>query len=305
MIALNRATLLRLLKPVLTILAAALAALVLWHLYTYYTYAPQTRDGKIRADVVPLAADVSGRVEEVHVRDNQVVRKGELLFTIDRVRLRNALAQAEAAVAVTRATLDAAERENRRYRQLGDIVSGQKRDERRSQAEEARARYTQALADRDLARINLERSAVCAPVNGIVTNFSLRPGAYATAGQPVMALVDSDSYYVAGYFEETKLSHIHPGAPVTIRVMGEDQPLSGHVEGRSAGIDDRERTTAAGSLLANVNPTFSWVRLAQRVPVRIAIDKVPTGIDLIAGRTVTVTVEGAEDALSIGGGSRS
>src|SRR3546814_11543336 len=79
--------------------------------------------------------------------------------------------------------------------------------------------------------------------------------------------------------------------------MGEDQPLSGHVEGRSAGIDDRERTTAAGSLLANVNPTFSWVRLAQRVPVRIAIDKVPTGIDLIAGRTVTVPVEGAEDAL--------
>src|SRR3546814_19424707 len=131
MIALNRATLLRLLKPVLTILASALAALVLWHLYTYYTYAPQTRDGKIRADVVPLAADVSGRVEEVHVRDNQVVRKGELLFTIDRVRLRNALAQAEAAVAVTRATLDAAERENRRYRQLGAIVSGQSSDERR------------------------------------------------------------------------------------------------------------------------------------------------------------------------------
>src|SRR3546814_12439760 len=117
--------------------------------------------------------------------DNQGFRKGDLLFTIDRVRLRNALAQAEAAVAVTRATLDAAERENRRYRQLGDIVSGQQRDERRSQAEEARARYTQALADRDLARINLERSAVCAPVNGIVTNFSLRPGAYATAGQQI------------------------------------------------------------------------------------------------------------------------
>src|SRR3546814_15417041 len=109
MIALNRATLLRLLKPVLTILAAALAALVLWHLYTYYTYAPQTRDGKIRADVVPLAADVSGRVEEVHVRDNQVVRKGELLFTIDRVRFRNALAQAAADVAVPRATPAAAD----------------------------------------------------------------------------------------------------------------------------------------------------------------------------------------------------
>src|SRR3546814_7102413 len=139
MIALNRATLLRLLKPVLTILAAALAALVLWHLYTYYTYAPQTRDGKIRADVVPLAADVSGRVEEVHVRDNQVVRKGELLFTIDRVRLRNALAQAEAAVAVTRATLDAAERENRRSRPLGDLVSGQQRDRSEEHTSEPQA----------------------------------------------------------------------------------------------------------------------------------------------------------------------
>lgn len=225
--------------------------------------------------------------------------KGDLLFTIDRVRLRNALAQAEAAVATAQATLSAAERENRRYQGLADIVSGQQRDDRRSQAEEARARYAQAIADRDLARINLERSAVRAPVNGIVTNFSLRPGAYATAGQPVMALVNSDSYYVAGYFEETKLSLVRPGAHAIIRVMGEDRPLSGHVEGRSAGIDDRERTTAAGTLLANVNPTFSWVRLAQRVPVRIAIDKVPSGIDLIAGRTVTVTLDGAEDALTV------
>ncbi|MGE4429595.1 MAG: efflux RND transporter periplasmic adaptor subunit [Sphingobium sp.] len=288
---LDRDTLLRLVKPALTLLMAGLAALVLWHLYGYYTYAPQTRDGKIRADVVPLAADVSGRVERVDVRDNQVVRRGDLLFVIDHVRLRNALQQAEAAVATARATLSAADREDRRYRALADIVSDQQRDDRRSTAEEAKARYAQAIADRDLARINLERAEVRAPVNGVVTNFSLRPGAYATAGQPVMALVDSDSYYVAGYFEETKLSHVRSGAHATIWVMGEDRPLSGHVEGRSAGIDDRERTTASGTLLANVNPTFSWVRLAQRVPVRIAIDKVPQGIDLIAGRTVTVTLD--------------
>src|SRR3546814_2033419 len=131
MIALNRATLLRLLKPVLTILAAARAALVLWHLYSYYTYAPQTRDGKIRADVVPLAADVSGRVEAVHVRDNQVVRRGDILFTIDHVRLLNALEQAEAAVATAHATLTAAEREERRYRALADVVSVQQLDDRR------------------------------------------------------------------------------------------------------------------------------------------------------------------------------
>ena len=146
----------------------------------------------------------------------------------------------------------------------------------------------------------LERADVRAPVNGVVTNFSLRPGAYASAGQPVMALIDRDSFYVAGYFEETKLAHIHTGAKVTIHVMGESRVLRGHVEGMSAGIDDRERTTASGTLLANVNPTFNWVRLAQRVPVRIAIDQVPDGFDLIAGRTVTVTLVGADDTLGAG-----
>ncbi|MBB6193555.1 RND family efflux transporter MFP subunit [Sphingobium wenxiniae] len=293
----NRSTFMRLLKPLATLLVVLIAGLVLWRLYTYYTYAPQTRDGKIRADVVALAADVTGRVDTVNVKDNQLVRKNDLLFTVDRARLHNALAQADAAVDTARATLVATRREERRYQLLGDIVSGQQRDDRRSQAQEAQARYEQAIADRDLARINLERSQVRSPVNGIVTNFSLRPGAYATAGQPVMALVDADSYYVAGYFEETKLSRIAPGARVTIRVMGEDRPLVGHVEGRSAGIDDRERTTAAGTLLANVNPTFSWVRLAQRVPVRIAIDRVPPGLALIAGRTVTVTLDGADELI--------
>lgn len=92
---LTRETLIRGLKNVLTLALAALAALVLWHLYDYYTYAPQTRDGKLRADVVPLAADVSGRVDSVAIHDGQVVEKGQLLFTIDKVRLRNALAQAE------------------------------------------------------------------------------------------------------------------------------------------------------------------------------------------------------------------
>lgn len=290
----HRDALIRVLKPIFTLLVVLAAVFVIWRLYDYYTYAPQTRDGKIRADVVPLATDVSGRVEEVHVRDNQVVRKGDLLFTIDRQRLKNALDRADAAVATARSTLEAAERENRRYQQLADIVSGQQRDDRRSQVQDARSKYAQAVADRELAQINLERSSVRAPVNGIVTNFSLRPGAYASAGQPVMALVDSDSYYVAGYFEETKLARIHPDSPVTIRLMGEDRILRGHVEGKSAGIDDRERTTAAGTLLANVNPTFSWVRLAQRVPVRIAIDSVPEGISLTAGRTATVTILAGE-----------
>lgn len=296
---LNRHHTAQVLKVLFTLALACLGALVLWHLYDYYTYAPQTRDGKIRADVVPLASDVSGQVTSVYVRDNQVVRKGQLLFLIDRERLANALARADAAVGTAHANMAAAERENLRYRGLAGVVSGQDIDTHRSAAEEARASYNQALADRDLARINLKRAEVRAPVNGIITNFSLRPGAYATASQPVMAIVDSDSFYVAGYFEETKLAHVHDGSRVTIRVMGEDRPIEGHVAGLAAGIDDRERTTASGTLLANVNPTFSWVRLAQRVPVRIAIDRVPRGLTLIAGRTVTVTLDGASEALDL------
>lgn len=294
----DRAAFFRIVRPLLTLIVVLVAAAVLWRLFDYYTYAPQTRDGKIRADVVALASDVSGRVEAVLVRDNQLVRKGDLLFTIDRVRLRNALDRANAAVATARSALRAAEREDRRYRQLADVVSGQQRDDRTSQLEDARAQYAQMIADRELAQINLERCVVKAPVNGIVTNLSLRPGAYATAGQAVMAIVDADSYYVAGYFEETKLSAIHTGAAVVIHVMGEDGILEGHVEGQSAGIDDRERTTASATLLANVNPTFSWIRLAQRVPVRIAIDKVPKDLSLIAGRTVTVTLRGTDPLSS-------
>ncbi|MXP25268.1 efflux RND transporter periplasmic adaptor subunit [Altererythrobacter indicus] len=281
----------RSLRIVATLILAIIAALALWHLYNYYTYAPQTRDGKVRADVVSLASDVSGRIDSVAVTDNQIVAKGDILFTVDKARLRNALQSANASVATARATLASAEQEARRYNALEGVVSGQDRDLRRAAAQEARAQLSSAIASRDLAKINLERAEVRSPVNGIVTNFQLRPGAYATAGQPVMALVDRDSFYVAGYFEETKLSQIRPGTRATITLMGEDQPLKGHVVGLSAGIQDSERSASSNSTLAGVNPTFSWVRLAQRVPVRIEIDSIPKGIALVAGRTATVTID--------------
>ncbi|WP_239509183.1 efflux RND transporter periplasmic adaptor subunit [Stenotrophomonas maltophilia] len=288
----------QLLRMALTLVLATLALVTLWHIYVYYTYAPQTRDGKIRADVVALAADVSGRVDAVLVRDNQRVRRGQVLFTIDTARLTNAVAAAEAALATTEAQDESARREYRRYRDLEDVVPPQERDNRLTAAKEAAARRQQAAAALERARIDLARAQVRAPVNGVVSNFSLRPGAYAVAGQPVMALVDEDSYYVAGYFEETKLARIRPGARAMVHVMGERQALSGHVDSFSAGIEDRERTTSAGTLLANVNPTFSWVRLAQRIPVRIVLDEVPAGVHLVAGRTATVMLDDADVADS-------
>ncbi|WP_342394116.1 HlyD family secretion protein [Cupriavidus pinatubonensis] len=210
---------------------------------------------------------------------------------IDTARLANDLAEADAAVATAQAQLASAQREDKRYHTLADVVAPQEVDIRHSAVEEARARHAQALASRERARINLERAKVVAPVNGIVTNFSLRPGAYATAGQPVMALLDRDSFYVSGYFEETKLARMHAGMRAQVRIMGEDRPLRGHVEGVSAGIEDRERTTAPGTLLANVNPTFSWIRLAAARAGEDCPGRRAARVTLVAGRTVTVSIE--------------
>ncbi|MDQ0305015.1 HlyD family secretion protein [Ancylobacter polymorphus] len=269
------------------LLAAVGAARELW---AHYMDEPWTRDAKVRADIVGVAPDVSGFVSEVLVRDNQAVKQGDVLFRIDRARFAIALEQAEAAIEGRKATLEQARRDRERYEQLKDVVSQQKTEQMRMQETEAAAAYRQAVADRDLARLNLERSEVKASVNGTITNLSLRPGDYVTAGTPEVALVDTDSLRIEGYFEETKLARIRVGASVTIRLMGQPAALDGHVESIAAGIEDRERTVGNG-LLANINPTFNWVRLAQRVPVRIALDHVPDGIALVAGLTATVSIK--------------
>jgi RND family efflux transporter MFP subunit len=257
---------------------------------------PWTRDGRVRADIVAVAADVSGLVSEAQVRDNQPVRKGQLLFRIDPERAMLALRQAEAALAGKEAARDEARLEAQRYLSLSvTAVSQERREQAQSACAEAEAAYQQALADRDLARLNLARTQVTATANGVVSNLSLRPGDYVNAGQGVMALIDVDSLRVEGYFEETKLARIHVGDPVVVRLMGDSRRIAGHVESVAGGIVDRERSDAPG-VLANVNPTFSWVRLAQRVPVRVALDSTPPGMALIVGRTATVTIEPASDA---------
>ena len=178
-----------------------------------------------------------------------------------------------------------------RYRRLDvTAVSQAQREQALSVAEQAAAAVQQAQADRDLAQLNLDRTEIKAPVNGIVTNLDLQVGDYVAAGHPVIAVVDTDTFHVDGYFEETKLDRIRIGDPVTIYLIGVGPALQGHVEGIASAIVDRERSSSS-DLLANVNPTFAWVRLAQRIPVRIAIDSVPPDVQLIAGRTATVVVE--------------
>jgi multidrug resistance efflux pump len=285
-----------LLKPLRRFAPTALMVLLaLWagyKLWDYYMDAPWTRDGHVRADVVPVAPDVSGFVAEVLVRDNQQVHRGDVLFRIDRARYEIALKQAEAVQDGKRAMLDNANADLKRYSALtpGVVVSTQRMDQVTATQGSAQAAYDQAVADVALAKLNLERSEVRAAVNGIVTNMELRPGTYLTPGKGVMALLDSDTLHVQGYFEETKLQRIHLGDAVNVQLMGSHHTLRGRVESIAAGIEDRDRSNGQ-TLLANVNPTFNWVRLAQRVPVRIALERAERG-ELVAGATATVEVLG-------------
>ncbi len=276
----------------LAVTAAAIgAALQLWD---HYELAPWTRDGRVRANVVQIAPDVSGLVTAVPVHDNQRVRAGQLLFEVDQARFELALRQAEASLASQKTALAQARREDARNAGLGNLISQEAREQTRTKVEQARAAQAQAQVSLDTARLNLQRAKVLAPSDAIVTNLDLRKGSYASAGHPAMALVDADSFYVEGYFEETKLARIHIGDPVKVTPMGAASALTGTVESVVAGIADRDRVTSA-NLLPTVNPTFNWVRLAQRVPVRVKLDPTPAGVTLVAGQTVTVEIA-AQDA---------
>jgi len=272
-----------------TLAAALLAILVLRHLWDYYTAAPWTRDGHVRADIVQIAPDVSGLVTRVLVDDNQYVRRGEALFEIDRDRYALALQQAAATEAAQRAALAQARREAARNRALDGLVAGELAEQGRARVEQGEAALAQAEAAVRLARLNLERTRVLSPTDGYLNDRLPRLGDYVSTGRPVLSMVDAASFHVEGYFEETKLHRIRVGSPVDVHIMGEPRHLRGHVQSIAAGIEDRDRSSGT-NLLPNVNPTFNWVRLAQRVPVRIMLDDVPPDVRLVSGRTATVSV---------------
>jgi RND family efflux transporter MFP subunit len=270
----------------LIVLAAALVAAWLWR---RYETAPWTRDGHVYADVVRVSPDISGLVTEVAVHDNEIVRKGQLLFVVDRPRYSHALAQADAAIASAQATLDQARRVSNRDRALGDLVSTEAREENEAKTKTSLAALNEAIAARSTAQLNLDRTAVVASVNGYVTNLSLRPGDFLSAGSQALAMIDLDSIRIEAYLEETKLRHVEVGDRARVRLMGDDQDIVGHVESIAGGISDDQRSNST-NLLPAVNATFTWVRLAQRIPVRIHVDQMPPGTRLILGRTATVTI---------------
>ncbi|WP_114815321.1 HlyD family secretion protein [Paraburkholderia kururiensis] len=278
---------------VVTAVIFIVAILIGRTLWIYYMDEPWTRDGRVRAEVVNIAPDVSGAVVELPVRDNQVVKKGDLLMQIDPSHYQIAVEQAQAAVAARKADLQMRLDDAKRRADMdSQVVSAENRENASHAASAAQAQYQEALAQLDAARLNLARTRVISPVDGYVTNLNVFRGDYATAGNARLAVVDSHSFWVYGYFEETKLPRVKVGNKAQIRLMS-GPVLKGHVESISRGIYDRDNPQSR-ELLADVNPTFNWVRLAQRVPVRIHIDEVPDGVVLAAGITCTVVVEPAK-----------
>ncbi|WIE50834.1 HlyD family secretion protein [Pseudomonas sp. GM17] len=276
-------------RVVLTLLVVSFAVVVVWRMVMYYMFAPWTRDGHIRADIVQIAPDVSGLIQQVQVRDNQLVKRGQVLFSIDQDRFSLALRQAKASLADRQETLAQAQREARRNLGLGNLVPREQLEESQSRVARAQSALAEAQVAVDSAQLNLDRSVIRSPVDGYVNDRAPRTQEFVTAGRPVLSVVDSNSFHIDGYFEETKLDGIHIGQGVDIRVVGDRARLRGHVESIVAGIEDRDRSSGS-NLLPNVNPAFSWVRLAQRIPVRIAFDEVPEDFRMIAGRTATVSI---------------
>jgi RND family efflux transporter MFP subunit len=269
------------------VVAAALIGHALW---VHYMDEPWTRDGRVRADIVNIAPDVSGAVVELPVHDNEFVKRGQIIMQIDPSHYQIAVEQAQAAVAARRAELAMRESDAARRADLDAlVVSKENRENAAQSASTAQAEYQAALAALDAAKLNLARTTVVAPSDGYITNLNVFKGDYAIAGTPKLALVVADSFWVYGYFEETKLPRVKLGAKAHITLMS-GETLEGHVESISRGIYDRDNPQSR-DIVADVNPTFNWVRLAQRVPVRIHIDKIPDGMTLSAGTTCTVVLD--------------
>lgn len=281
----------KILRVLITLAVVAAAVALGREMWRAYMEAPWTRDGRVRAYVVTMAPEVAGRVVKLPIVDNQFVQKGDVLLVIDPTDYRIAVDLAEAAVKQTEANAKNAMLESQRRQELSSLaVTKEQQQTFATQAIVTQAQYQQALANRDQARVNLERTEIRSPVNGWVTNLLVRHGDYATVGERLISVVDADSFWVDGYFLETNLGQIREGDPASVKLMGYDEIIRGHVGSIARGIDVANAQPNRQGL-ATVNPIFTWVRLAQRIPVRIHIDRVPESVVLSAGMTATVQID--------------
>ena len=279
--------------PILiTVTSIALAVPLSWAMWREYMAAPWTRDSTVRVYVVTMAPEVAGRIVARPVADNQYVHKGDLLLAIDPTDYKIAVNLAQAAVRLARVNAQIAAKEAARRQELIDLAAVAVEQQQRFEAQSAAAdaQLQQAVANLAQARVNLDRTQIRAPVNGWITNLLANVGDYAHMGQNEISVVDADSFWLDGYFEETKLGKIHVGDAAKIKLMGYRQILHGRVSGVARAISVANAQPNQEGV-ATVNPIFTWVRLAQRIPVHIHIDPAPEGVVLVAGMTATIQID--------------
>ncbi|MDX3987890.1 MAG: HlyD family secretion protein [Achromobacter sp.] len=278
-----------LLRAGLTLAVVVAAGFLVTALWRAYVVAPWTRDGRVSAQIVRIAPEVSGTVVQVSVMDDQYVKQGDLLYRIDNASFALALAQAEAQLASAEVFLRQKTEEARRRRGMESLVPAEDIQRANQAVAIARSDLRSAQVAVDRAKLDQARTELRAPTDGYITRLRLNKGDYAVTGQPNIALIDAHSFWITGYFEETKLRGIQPGAAARIRLMGFDQVLPGRVASIGRGITDSNQQADAQGL-PSVEPSFSWVRLAQRIPVRIEFEHVPHDVVLAAGMTGSIEV---------------
>jgi multidrug resistance efflux pump len=276
----------------LTLAAVVLAVVAAALLYHRYLSHPWTRDGQVRANIVGIAPRVAGPVIQIPIKDNQPVKKGDLLFEIDpstyQAAVDNAAAKLQQAQAQALQTQQNLQRQTELYKT--NVVGQEAYQDAQDQYASATANVAAAQAQLETAQLNLSYTKVLAPVDGYLTNVNTSPGTYVNAGEQLLALVDATSFWVAGYFKETEISHIRPGDKARLTLMGHaGLPFEGVVESTGWAIFMQDGATV--QLIPQVAQTIDWVRLPQRFPVRIQIVGKPP-VPLRIGQTVSISVFG-------------
>lgn len=278
----------------ITILLVIIAIVIIFRAWVFYTESPWTRDAKFAADVVAISPDVTGLITDVPMHDNQLVKKGDTLFVVDRPRYQKALDQAQADVEYYQALVSEKRREAARRNQLGtSAMSREAIDQANNDLQTTEHQLAKSIATRDLAKIDLDRTAITAPSDGWVTNLNVYEGEFITRGSVAVALVQQHSFYVLAYLEETKLHGVEPGYRAEVTPLGSNVVLRGTVDSVAAGVTNSSSSVDSKGM-ATVDSNLEWVRLAQRVPVRIRLDQQP-GNRFPAGTTATVVITGQSD----------
>ena len=281
-------------RYLITLLLVATAGSVAYNYYQSYTSNPWTRDGQVSAYIVSITPRVTGQVVEVHVDDNSQVSKGDLLFEIDpsiyNATYKKALATQKQAVALLAKAKNEEQRALNLEKRTPGAVPVLTLNNLNNAVETSAANVELAKANVEEAHLNLEYTKVYAPTNGYITNLNLRVGSQVVANSPVVALIDEDSFWIEGYFKETDLVGVdaQDKAYVTL-MMHNNIQLEGHIKSIGFGIAKQDGSTG-NDLLPNVNPNFQWIRLAQRIPIKVKLDKVPADVQLRVGMTASIKI---------------